>query len=69
MVESLARKEATGFGVIYFVNEMLNYHGQSFEGKTVVISGSGNVAIYAAQKAMTYGAKVVAMCDSSGYIV
>ena len=66
---SLARKEATGFGVIYFVNEMLNYHCQSFEGKRVVISGSGNVAIYAAQKAMTYGAKVVAMCDSSGYIV
>lgn len=66
---SLARKEATGFGVIYFVNEMLNYHGQSFENKRVVISGSGNVAIYAAEKAMDYGAKVVAMCDSSGYIV
>ena len=66
---SLARKEATGFGVIYFVNEMLNYHGQSFEGKKVVISGAGNVAIYAAEKAMAYGAKVVAMCDSSGYIV
>ncbi len=66
---SLARKEATGFGVIYFVNEMLNYHGQSFEGKRVVISGSGNVAIYAAQKAMAHGAKVVAMCDSAGYIV
>lgn len=66
---SLVRKEATGFGVIYFVNEMLNYHGQSFEGKKVVISGAGNVAIYAAEKAMAYGAKVVAMCDSSGYIV
>ena len=66
---SLARKEATGFGVIYFVNEMLNYHGQSFENKRVVISGSGNVAIYAAEKAIDYGAKVVAMCDSSGYIV
>ena len=66
---SLARKEATGFGVIYFVNEMLNYHGQSFENKIVVISGSGNVAIYAAEKVMDYGAKVVAMCDSSGYIV
>jgi len=66
---SLARKEATGFGLIYFVNEMLNYHGQNLEGKRVVISGSGNVAIYAAQKAMSYGAKVVAMCDSSGYIV
>ena len=66
---SLVRKEATGFGVIYFVNEMLNYHGKSFEGKKVVISGAGNVAIYAAEKAMAYGAKVVAMCDSSGYIV
>ena len=66
---SLARKEATGFGLIYFVNEMLNYHDKSFEDKRVVISGSGNVAIYAAQKAMAYGAKVVAMCDSSGYIV
>ena len=66
---SLARKEATGFGVIYFVNEMLNYHGQSFENKRVVISGSGNVAIYAAEKAIDYGAKLVAMCDSSGYIV
>ena len=62
---SLARKEATGFGVIYFVNEMLNYHNQSFEGKRVVISGSGNVAIYAAQKATEFGAKVVAMCDSA----
>ena len=66
---SLVRKEATGFGVIYFVNEMLNYYGQSFENKRVVISGSGNVAIYAAEKAMIYGAKVVAMSDSSGYIV
>ena len=66
---SLARKEATGFGVIYFVNEMLNYHGQSFENKRVVFSGSGNVAIYAAEKAIDYGANVVAMCDSSGYIV
>lgn len=66
---SLARKEATGFGVIYFVNEMLNYHKDTFEGKRVVISGAGNVAIYAAQKAMEYGAKVVAMCDSAGYIV
>ncbi len=66
---SLVRKEATGFGVIYFVDEMLNYYGQSFENKRVVISGSGNVAIYAAEKAMVYGAKVVAMSDSSGYIV
>lgn len=66
---SLARKEATGFGVVYFVNEMLNYHKDTFEGKRVVISGSGNVAIYVAQKAMEHGAKVIAMCDSSGYIV
>ena len=66
---SLVRKEATGFGLIYFVNEMLNHHGQSLEGKRVVISGSGNVAIYAAKKAIDFGAKVVSMCDSSGYIV
>lgn len=66
---SLARKEATGFGVIYFVNEMLNYHNDTFEGKRIVVSGSGNVAIYAAQKAMEHGAKVIAMCDSAGYIV
>ena len=66
---SLARKEATGYGLIYFVNEMLNYHKHSLEGKRVVISGSGNVAIYAAEKATKYGAKVVAMCDSAGYIV
>lgn len=66
---SLARKEATGFGVIYFVNEMLNYHKHSLEGKRVVISGSGNVAIYAAQKAQEFGANVIAMCDSSGYVI
>ncbi|MDK2563611.1 NADP-specific glutamate dehydrogenase [Romboutsia sedimentorum] len=66
---SLARKEATGFGVVYFVNEMLNYHNQSFQGKRVVVSGSGNVAIYAAEKAIEHGAKVIAMCDSAGYIV
>lgn len=66
---SLARKEATGFGVIYFVNEMLNYHQHVLEGKRVVISGSGNVAIYAAQKAQEFGANVIAMCDSAGYVV
>ncbi|MEJ8554759.1 NADP-specific glutamate dehydrogenase [Tepidibacter sp. Z1-5] len=65
---SLARKQATGFGVIYFTQEMLKEHGQSYEGKTVVISGSGNVAIYACEKAQSLGAKVVAMCDSTGYI-
>ncbi|MBS3994280.1 MAG: NADP-specific glutamate dehydrogenase [Alkaliphilus sp.] len=65
---SLARTEATGFGLIYFVREMLAAHGHNYEGKTVVISGSGNVAIYACQKAQSYGAKVVAMSDSNGYI-
>ena len=66
---SLARKEATGFGLCYLTNAMLKKHGTSFEGKTVVVSGSGNVAIYAAQKASELGGKVVAMSDSNGYIV
>ena len=66
---SLARKEATGFGLCYFTKEMLAANGTSFEGKKVVISGSGNVAIYAAQKATELGAKVIAMSDSSGYVV
>ncbi len=65
---SLARKEATGFGLCYFTNEMLRANGKSFEGSTVVISGSGNVAIYATQKATEFGAKVVALSDSNGYI-
>ncbi len=65
---SLARKEATGFGLCYFTNEMLLANGTSFEGKTVLVSGSGNVAIYACEKATSYGAKVVAMSDSNGYI-
>ncbi|MCQ2387357.1 MAG: NADP-specific glutamate dehydrogenase, partial [Clostridia bacterium] len=65
---SLARKEATGFGLCYFTNEMLKANGMSFEGKTVLVSGSGNVAIYACQKAKEYGANVVAMSDSNGYI-
>ncbi|MCI7442592.1 MAG: NADP-specific glutamate dehydrogenase [Clostridium sp.] len=65
---SLARTEATGFGLVYFTEEMLKDNGTSFEGKTVVISGSGNVAIYATQKATQLGAKVVALCDSNGYI-
>lgn len=65
---SLARKEATGFGLCYFTKEMLADAGMSFEGKTVVVSGSGNVAIYAAQKATELGARVVAMSDSSGYV-
>jgi len=66
---SLARKEATGFGLCYFANEMLSAANDSFEGKRVVISGSGNVAIYACQKATQLGGKVVAMCDSAGYVV
>ncbi|MBR5109938.1 MAG: NADP-specific glutamate dehydrogenase [Clostridia bacterium] len=66
---SLARKEATGFGLCYLTNAMLKKHGASFEGKTVVVSGSGNVAIYAAQKATELGGKVVAMSDSNGYVV
>ena len=66
---SLARKEATGFGLCYFTDEMLKAAGDSFEGKKVVISGSGNVAIYACQKATQLGGKVIAMCDSAGYIV
>ena len=65
---SLARTEATGYGLCYFTQEMLHAHGKDLAGQTVVISGSGNVAIYAAQKAMTMGAKVVAMSDSDGYI-
>ncbi len=66
---SLARTEATGYGLCYFTDEMLRANGKSFEGQTVVISGSGNVAIYALQKATKLGAKVVAMSDSNGYIV
>ena len=65
---SLARTEATGYGVCYFTNEMLKANGKSFKDQTVVISGSGNVAIYATQKATELGAKVVALSDSNGYI-
>ena len=65
---SLARTEATGYGLVYFVEEMLNDHGDSFKDKTVVVSGSGNVAIYAIQKAQQLGAKVVTCCDSTGWI-
>ena len=66
---SLARTEATGFGLCYFADAQLRDNGQSFEGKRVVVSGSGNVAIYANQKATQLGGKVVAMSDSNGYIV
>ena len=65
---SLARTEATGYGLCYFTREMLADKGLSFDGKTVVISGSGNVATYATEKAQSYGAKVVALSDSNGYI-
>jgi glutamate dehydrogenase (NADP+) len=65
---SLARKEATGYGLCYFADEMLKDNGKSFAGKKVVISGSGNVAIYACQKATQLGAKVIAVSDSNGYI-
>jgi len=65
---SLVRKEATGYGLCYFVDEMIKAQGKSFKGATVVISGSGNVAIYAAEKVAQLGGKVVALSDSTGYI-
>lgn len=65
---SLARTEATGFGTVYFVDEMLQDKGKTFNGRTVVVSGSGNVSIYAIDKATQLGAKVVACSDSNGYI-
>ena len=66
---SLARTEATGYGLCYFTDAMLKDNGKSFKDKTVVVSGSGNVAIYAVEKATELGAKVIAMSDSNGYIV
>lgn len=65
---SLARKEATGYGLLYFTNEMLKLNGIELAGKTVAISGSGNVAIYAAEKATELGAKVVTVSDSTGWV-
>ncbi len=65
---SLARKEATGYGLCYFTKAMMEHHNKPIEGKTVVISGSGNVAIYAHEKITQMGGKVVAMSDSNGYI-
>ena len=65
---SLARTEATGYGLIYFADEALKLKGTSFDGKVVAISGSGNVAIYACEKAQQLGAKVVTMSDSNGWI-
>lgn len=65
---SLARTEATGYGAVYFTEEYLNCHDDSYKGKTVCISGSGNVAIYAAEKATQLGATVVTMSDSTGWV-
>ena len=65
---SLLRKEATGYGLVYITQEAMRLRGDSFEGKVTLISGSGNVAIYACEKAQALGAKVVAMYDSNGYI-
>ncbi len=65
---SLARTQATGYGLVYILNEMLKHNGKELAGKTVVVSGSGNVAIYATEKAQQLGAKVVALSDSNGYI-
>jgi glutamate dehydrogenase (NADP+) len=64
----LGRKEATGYGCVYFVEEMLKEKGDSFAGKTVIVSGSGNVATYAMEKAIELGSKVLACSDSSGYV-
>ena len=65
---SLARKEATGYGVLYLTEELLKINGKELAGKTVAVSGSGNVAIYAAEKARQLGAKVVTVSDSSGWV-
>ena len=65
---SLARKEATGYGLVYFTNEILKVKNDGFEGRTAVISGSGNVAIYACEKVAQLGGKVVAMSDSNGWV-
>lgn len=66
---SQVRTQATGYGLIYFMSRMLEARGASWEGRRVVVSGSGNVAIYAAEKAVKLGARVIAMSDSSGYVV
>jgi glutamate dehydrogenase (NADP+) len=66
---SLVRKEATGYGTVFFAEEMLRARGESFDGRRVVVSGSGNVAVYAIEKAQQLGATVVACSDSGGYVV
>lgn len=63
------RKQATGYGAVFFVEEMLARHGETLDGKTVVVSGAGNVAIYAIEKAQQLGARVIACSDSSGYVI
>jgi glutamate dehydrogenase (NADP+) len=65
---SLARTEATGYGLLYITEELMKCHGESLEGKTIAVSGAGNVAIYAIQKAQQLGAKVVTCSDSTGWI-
>src|SRR5699024_10831310 len=65
---SLARTEATGYGLVYYTEEMLKANGQSFKGQKVIVSGSGNVAIYAIEKVHEYGGTVIACSDSNGYI-
>jgi glutamate dehydrogenase (NADP+) len=65
---SLVRRESTGYGAVYFAEEMLKVRGQTIEGKTCIVSGSGNVAIYAMEKLQALGAKVVACSDSNGFI-
>ena len=65
---SLIRTQATGYGLVYLVNEMLEHHKKPIQGKTIVVSGSGNVALYAVEKAHQLGGKVVGMSDSNGYI-
>ncbi len=66
---SLGRTQATGFGTVYFVREMLKANGMDYKGKRVLISGAGNVAMYACQKAQEYGAKVLTLSDSKGYVI
>lgn len=66
---ALVRKEATGYGLVFFTQEMLKARGESFDGKTCVVSGSGNVSIYTIEKVQQLGGKVVACSDSSGYVV
>mgnify|MGYP000559191775 CR=1 FL=1 len=66
---SLIRTQATGYGVVYMLDEIMKAHNDSIDGKTFIVTGSGNVAIYAVEKAQQLGGKVVAMCDSNGYIM